>query len=79
MLSIGLVQDVSGASSACRRVSGPRCAVVTCSRTGTWSGVDETPTVLRYKGARVYELNLTKFSGMAHCPTPVSAPIATSN
>jgi hypothetical protein len=69
MLSIGLVQDVSGASSACRRVSGPRCAVVTCSRTGTWSGVDETPTVLRYEGTEVSE-SLQPYQVFWHVPLP---------
>lgn len=36
--------------------------VVTCSRTGSWSRVDETPTILRYESPGVSEsTRLTKF------------------
>lgn len=40
--------------------------VVKCSRAGIWSGVDETPTILR---GFLNPLNHTKFPGMLYCPT----------
>ena len=42
---------------------------LTCSRPGSWLGVGETTTVLRWVPGLLNPLGLTKFPGIVHCLT----------